>query len=221
MNYSKRMSKKVLYKRIRLLIATGVVVGGLIGGFIGTTATRAAQALQIKKNAEVYGVSIGKHSKDLTWYGTPSDAFVPLDVDMDENLQRYVFDLCSAYNLDFCFCMAVMKHESEFQSDIISDTKDYGLMQINEVNHKWLSDELGITDFLNPKQNIKAGVYVLRQLFEKYEDPAMVLMAYNLGEGGAMNMWEEDIYSTNYSDEILDIASEYQDQYERKVTEDD
>ena len=94
-------------------------------------------------------------------------------------------------------------------------------MQINEINHEWLSKELGIVDFLDPKKNIKAGVYVFRQLFEKYDDPEQVLMAYNFGEEGAKRLWDEGIYSSEYSEEIMDKQTEYVNEYEGKVTVDD
>ena len=38
-------------------------------------------------------------------------------------------------------------------------TFDSGLMQINSCNYEWLTEELGITDFYDPEQNIKCGVF--------------------------------------------------------------
>ncbi len=215
MNYSKRYRKKI----ITIMMIT--MISLFLGMMIGILSGRVAKAINIKKNAEVYGVSDGRHSRELTWHEVGEADFVPLDVDMDEDLQRYVFDECKVYGIDFCFIMAVIEHESGFQPDIISNTGDYGLMQINEINHEWLSKELGIVDFLDPKKNIKAGVYVFRQLFEKYDDPEQVLMAYNFGEEGAKRLWDEGIYSSEYSEEIMDKQTEYVNEYEGKVTVDD
>lgn len=122
--------------------------------------------------------------------------FTPLDVPMDESLQEYTYWMADAYDIDFAFLMGLIRNESNFQVDVISGTNDYGLMQINQKNHEWLSNAVGVTDFLDPYQNIQAGLYILGSLFEKYDDPHMVLMAYNMGEGGASKLWDQGIYQS-------------------------
>ena len=102
----------------------------------------------------------------------------------------------------------MIQTESGCREKIISSTNDYGYMQINACNHKWLADELGTTDFLDGKQNIEAGVYIIQGLYHKYEDIGKALMAYNCGEGGAANLWKQGIYSTQYSRLILQRAAE-------------
>lgn len=143
--------------------------------------------------------------------------FTPLDVPLDESLQEYVYWMADAYDVDFTFLMALICNESNFQADIISATNDYGLMQINQKNHEWLSNAVGVTDFLDPYQNVQAGLYVLFNLFEKYDDPHMVLMAYNMGESGASKLWDQGIYQTNYSNRVL----EYQEAYLKELNEHD
>ena len=85
----------------------------------------------------------------------------------------------------------------------MSGTGDYGIMQINTVNHEWLREELGITDFLDAEQSIDAGTEMLARLSEKYSDPHKVLMAYNMGEGGAAKLWAQGITSSEYSRDIM------------------
>lgn len=138
----------------------------------------------------------------IEWLG---DTFEPLNVGLSEDLQEYTWSLCKAYDVDFHLVMAVMQRESGYRTDIISGTNDYGLMQINKVNHQRLSEVLGITDFLNPEQNIHAGVYILSNLFEKYSDTSLVLMAYNMGEAGAGKLWNRDIFTSKYAQDILKI----------------
>ncbi len=92
-----------------------------------------------------------------------------------------------------------MWRESEFVPTIISKTNDYGLMQINKINHKWLSDKLEIIDFLDEEQNIHAGVFMLSLYLHKYGDIDKVLMAYNMGENGAKKSWAAGTYTTNYT----------------------
>ena len=105
--------------------------------------------------------------------------------------------------------MGLIQTESTFNSDIVSSTNDYGLMQINTVNHGWLQEKLGIKDFLDPYQNTRSGIYILRNLFEKYEDPAKVLMAYNLGETGAKKLWDKGIYETDYTRKVFNNIEQF------------
>lgn len=86
--------------------------------------------------------------------------------------------------------------------------------EINKCNHTELKEALGITDFTEPYQNIRAGLYILRRLFEKYDEPAMVCMAYNMGEYGASVLWDNGVYETSYSQKVLAKAEEYAAQRE-------
>ena len=131
--------------------------------------------------------------------------FTPLEVGLDADLQEYTWLMCKNYNVDFHLVMAIMQRESGYRTDIISRTNDYGLMQINKSNHKRLSEVLGITDFLDPEQNIHAGVYMLSNLFEKYQDTNLVLMAYNMGEAGAGRLWNKGIFTSSYTQTVLKV----------------
>ena len=128
---------------------------------------------------------------------------------LDDEIQQMIVEKCEEYNIDFAFAMAVMFRESSFRPNVISDSNDYGLMQINKINHEWLSEELDITNFLDPEQNVTAGLYMLNDLFEKYEYPSLVLMAYNMGETGAKRLWVQGIYSTDYAEAILQQTDIY------------
>lgn len=137
------------------------------------------------------------------WEKHLEQTFIPLDVPLEKSLQKDIFYLAHSYDLEFTFVMGLIQQESGFNPSIVSETKDWGLMQINEINHSWLKDTLKINNFLNPYQNIQAGMYMLSELFEKYQKPHAVLMAYNLGETGAKRLWKQKIHSTKYSRNIL------------------
>ena len=110
--------------------------------------------------------------------------------------------------------MAMIQQESGFNGNSISRTGDYGLMQINQMNHEQLTETLGVTDYLDPYQNIRAGVFTLRKLFERYQDTDMVLMAYNMGENAASCLWGKGIFKTDYTQSILTIQKQFNDQLE-------
>lgn len=144
------------------------------------------------------------------------EEFVPLDVPISEDLQEFIFYLSEGYEIDFTFVMALIQQESSFRADVVSESKDYGLMQINEVNHALITEALGVTDFLEPYNNIRSGMFILRKLFEKYETPEKVLMAYNLGESGAARLWEQGIFEINYSKNVLQYQKQFHEEIERR-----
>lgn len=115
--------------------------------------------------------------------------------------QDYLYSLCKQYRIEqyYELLLAQMYHESHFNCSIISPTNDYGLMQINIMNHKWLSEELGCQDFLNPFDNILAGVFLMQKYLHKYQDIQKSLICYNMGESAVI----EGIYSTEYSRCVL------------------
>ena len=186
------------------------IIGALIGGGIVV----AAKAISGKPGTDApYGTRDGKTLTGSAPYEYLSElSFEPLDCGLPVELQEYTFYLCEAYYIDFEFVMALMYVESSFRADVVSSTNDYGLLQINKCNHKQLQENLGVTDFLEPYQNIRAGLYILRGLFEKYDEPALVLMAYNMGEYGASVLWENGVYETTHSLKVLAQAEIYENQ---------
>lgn len=138
----------------------------------------------------------------------PTPAIPIYDIPLSAELQTYTYQRCEALGLvppgvDYQTVLALMSKESGYTADAVSGTGDYGIMQINTVNHDWLREELGITDFLDAEQSIDAGTEMLARLSEKYGDPHKVLMAYNMGEGGAARLWAHGITSSEYSRDIM------------------
>lgn len=123
------------------------------------------------------------------------------DIPLSKELQLYTYTKCADLGIaeDYELVLAMMWQESNYRPNLISSTNDYGLMQINKYNHGWLSEELGITDFLDPYQSIDAGTHIIASLLMKYEDLHKALMAYNYGEGGARSHWNRGTYTSSYS----------------------
>jgi len=194
----------------------------LIGAIIGSGVVVVAHAIS-GKNAEAadsqatepYGTRDGRYITEnggITFNYELGSEFEPLECALPVELQEFTYYLCEAYYIDFEFAMGLMYTESSFRTDVVSGTSDYGLMQINKCNHEELTKALGITDFTEPYQNIRAGLYILRRLFEKYDEPALVCMAYNMGEYGASTLWDNGVYETTYSKKVLAKADEYEAQ---------
>ena len=121
---------------------------------------------------------------------------------LDHDLQVTMQACCEEYGVPYALALAVADVESRFDPDAASSTNDYGLMQINQVNHGWLLEQ-GI-DPMTPAGNIEAGVLFLSDYLTAYGDPELAVMAYNCGPSGAQNLWAAGTYSTDHSRKVMD-----------------
>lgn len=232
MNYSKNIRKAAMAKRVVMLLCVTAFLGVAVGVVIGyslkahiTAKDRRKEQVHINEQVDTKNFVYGAYDDrcfseevSLEWNAGNLD-FKPLDCGMPEEQQEFVFYLCSAYNIDFTLVMALIQYESNFDPSAISITDDYGYMQINQMNHKELTEILGVTDYLDPYQNIRAGCFTLRKLFEKYQNADMVLMAYNMGEQGAERLWKQGIFSTSYTEYVFEIQGQFKEQLEGEPDE--
>lgn len=137
-----------------------------------------------------------KHRDDIVSEGR----LLPYD------LQEIMQDYCGVYNVPYALALAIAEVETHFDPDAVSPTQDYGLMQINQCNHEWLQS-FGM-DPLTHAGNIEAGLYMIGNYLNKYEDMEMALMAYNNGPGGARKLWDAGTYQTDYTRKVM-TALEY------------
>jgi hypothetical protein len=76
--------------------------------------------------------------------------------------------------------LAVMAAESAGKADAVSHAGAQGLMQLIPAT----AERFGVTDSMDPVENIKGGVAYLDWLMKHFDrDPIMVIAAYNAGEG--------------------------------------
>lgn len=222
-NFTKTERQRTYQEKILKLLIVALILG-IFFGSIGTSimfkvsSKNTEQIEAAQEDLQKYGTLNGKvfdSEMAMDWLSGAELGFVPLDVNLDENLQEFIYCLSYGYNIDFSFVMGLIQKESSFMIDTVSKTNDYGLMQINNINHEWLTEKFGFNDYLDPYQNTRAGLYILRELFEKYEDPSKVLMAYNMGETGAKKLWDKGIFETDYSVSVLENAAAYTAEIER------
>lgn len=128
---------------------------------------------------------------------------------LSHDLQDYIYTLCQQNGVPYELIFGLMKVESGFNSNAVSSTNDYGLCQINKINFGWLSEQYGITDFLDPYQNVLCGISILGSNIKNYGTYEKALMAYNMGGGGASSYWEQGIYSTEYSRKVMEAYNEF------------
>jgi soluble lytic murein transglycosylase len=108
----------------------------------------------------------------------------------DETLTRMantVYEESQLYELDYRLVLAVIKIESNFRHDAVSNRGARGLMQVKPSLAKFIAKDAGVAysghSWLSePENNIKLGVYHLSQLMEDFKDMAIALHAYNAGQ---------------------------------------
>ena len=132
------------------------------------------------------------------------------DVPLDLELQIFIIQLCEAHHIEPSIVIAMIERESQFDANAIGDSgESFGLMQIKQKWHQERMDKLGVTDLLNPYQNVTVGVDYLAELCEKHECIGMALMAYNAGSKGAKNnWWSKGIFENAYSSGVLERSEE-------------
>lgn len=184
-----------------------LVFGLLFSAFI--IISRDFEVNRVHKTVDVFETADNESvSYEAFFYNETSDEIdldYILDVPLDVEFQIYLHDLCEEYKVPYTLAVAVIEQESHYTADAVSPTNDYGLMQINKMCHEWLMNDLNITDFLDPYQNVKAGVYILSIYYATYKYDSGTLMAYNMGQYGAEKLFAQGIYNTWYSDSVINI----------------
>lgn len=133
-------------------------------------------------------------------------AYIPIDIPMDAELQEWIYTYCNEQKISPAIVIAIIDRESDFSANAVGDDgESFGLMQIYQSCHTDRIERLGITNLLEPKQNVKVGIDYLLELFSENPEPAWVLNAYNGGRAYANRKLSagED---TEYSVDILDRA---------------
>ena len=127
-----------------------------------------------------------------------------------EELEFYIERVCEPVNICPELVQAIIERESRWNPEAVNGDC-IGLMQISERWHKDRMRALGITNLKDPFDNIAVGVDYLRELFERYEDPGMVLMVYN-GDSRAKNL-QATGNLFEYADWILTRSAELERQH--------
>jgi soluble lytic murein transglycosylase-like protein len=74
---------------------------------------------------------------------------------------------------------SIIQVESNYNPYAVSPKGAQGLMQLMPLTAR----DLGVSDSLDPRQNIEAGVRYLKYLQDLYKDDRLALAAYNAGPG--------------------------------------
>ncbi|MDD2376153.1 MAG: transglycosylase SLT domain-containing protein [Clostridia bacterium] len=147
---------------------------------------------------------------------TVDSGFKSYNIKLPVDQQQYAYSMCQNYGIQYELLLAVIYKESGYNPNSIGGGNSYGLCQIHISNHTNLRNRLGISDFLDPYDNIKAGAYMLslymnsgrKASSEAATIEVYALNSYNMGEGNYFsNCYSQGIVDRSYSNSVISIRN--------------
>ncbi len=112
--------------------------------------------------------------------GDNSGNIWPINDSLVENYGSIVESAALKYNVNPQLIYSVIRAESGGKADAVSPKGAKGLMQLIDST----ATDMGVSDSLDPEQNIMGGTKYLRQMLDKFDDDlTLALAAYNSGPG--------------------------------------
>lgn len=143
-----------------------------------------------------------------------------------KNYSEYVVKYSEEYNVDQLLIYAVIKAESNFDENVVSNSNAKGLMQLmdstaDEVASNIITNQTFDSDMLfDAETNIKIGTKYLSELLEKYDgNYYLAVAAYNAGIGTVDRWIAEGIIKSDGSD-VENIPYKETNNYVRKIIRD-
>lgn len=114
----------------------------------------------------------------------------------------YVERYASEYGIQPTLVYAVIKTESGFRADAVSNVGARGLMQIMEDTFDWIKFRLGdeeteYYDMYDPETNIRYGCYLLGFLLDEFGHTDVAMAAYHAGRGNVNDWLSDKRYSSD------------------------
>ena len=136
---------------------------------------------------------------------------------------EYVTKYAQEYNVDENLIYALIKAESNFEVDAVSNKDAQGLMQLMYSTAEDVAKKNGIElteeNIIEPDINIKIGTKYISILLEKYECVEVALAAYNAGSGNVDKWIANGTIKADGSD-IENIPFKETNNYVRKILRD-
>ena len=141
-------------------------------------------------------------------------SFIP----RDGEVASIVEENAGRFSLNENLVFAVIKCESDFNSDAVSRAGAAGLMQIMPETADFIAKKIGMEnyDLFLARDNICVGCAYLRYLSDKFRDEKTVLAAYNAGEGRVKEWLDSGRFSSD-GQTLADIPIRETDAYVKRV----
>lgn len=132
---------------------------------------------------------------------------------------EYVEKYAKEFNLDENLVYSVIKAESKFKQDAVSNKGAKGLMQISDITRDWAIEELelGEIDIFDPEVNIRIGCWYINKLYKEFGKLDLVIAAYNGGSGNVKKWLNNDNYSKD-GQKLHSIPFKETSNYVKKVS---
>ena len=140
-----------------------------------------------------------------------------------KDYSEYVNKYSQEYNVDENLIYALIKAESNFDANAISNKNAQGLMQLMPATAEEVANKNDIKltgkNILEPEININLGTKYISTLLEKYKCIEVALAAYNAGIGNVDKWIENGVIMADGSD-IENIPFKETNTYVRKIMRD-
>lgn len=119
-------------------------------------------------------------------------------LEYSEFVERY----SDEYGVDKYLVYAIIKTESSFDENAVSNVGARGLMQIMEDTFDWVKFRLGdeaqvYDDMFTAEENIRYGAYLIDYLYEKFGNFECAVAAYHAGAGSVDSWLKNPEYSAD------------------------
>ena len=216
-----RFKRRIRTRRYRVWLGKRILLGTVTLAFVSAciivpvacAANNDEQELVVQTTVEptatpVVDVKESEAIVDVPAEPMPEATVVSVyDVPLDLELQLFIIQACEDHHIEPSIVIAMIERESRFKVNAMGDNgAAYGLMQIQKRWHEGRMDKLGVTDLLDPYQNVLVGIDFVAELLDHYNgDVECALMAFNAGMSGANKYWfSKGIYSNDYSQTIME-----------------
>ena len=208
-------------KRNALSILIGCLIGALAGwGHIRSAQQWQEQKRQLAEDAREYDKEVelerarwAEIENEEIVYATKTKKINLYDPDIPEDIQDAAWKYGEQYNICPEFLIAVAKRESEFNPEAVNGSC-VGLMQ---VSLRWHTDRMERCHVTEEEMwTVDGSMHVaadyLAELFDEYEDAALVLMIYN-GDSDASSFAQGDCDMSDYASDILTYSRELEEKH--------
>ena len=208
-------------KRNALSILIGCLIGALAGwGHIRSAQQWQEQKRQLAEEAREYDREVelerarwAEIENEEIDYATEMEKINLYDPDIPVDIQDAAWKYGELYNICPEFLIAVAKRESEFNPEAVNGSC-VGLMQ---VSLRWHTDRMERCHVTEEEMwTVDGSMHVaadyLAELFDEYEDAALVLMIYN-GDSDASSFAQGDCDMSDYASDILTYSRELEEKH--------
>lgn len=138
--------------------------------------------------------------------------------------EEYVYKYSQEYNVDPLLVFSIIKAESNFKPEVVSNSGAIGLMQLMDTTAEDTARKLKIEynskeDLYTPETNINIGTKYFATLYDKYQNITLALTAYNAGSGN-VDKWIETGVLNKDGSNAEDIPFKETNNYVRKILRD-